>query len=294
MPILSVLGTINQGAKIVTQFKSLSREAQDLFGSFTNGTDMFPASGLDKEGMKRQLQREKQAIDKLQYADVFVANINRVEPYFDLEKAKVINSMVKSVSIVHDGFETQEDRIGSGYFNWHKGMQSGEVQVVFSEFKDGDVMDFLTKVSSQNAISGLMEDVGVGSSIRGVDATLGKANSLVSQASNISKAFGGAEFATNFGLGEVGALFGGTGGGVGSGKNGNIMPSDGTCLLPYQYYFKIQIQHIISDSETNTVYVKTIIDDDYILDGSPSQEYATGDERFLEISASFKPIKSWV
>lgn len=294
MSILSVLGTINQGAKIVTQFKSLSREAQDLFGSFTNGTDMFPASGLDKEGMKRQLKREKQTMDKLQYSDVFVANINRVEPYFDIEKAKEINSMVTSVSIVHDGFETQEDRIGSGYFNWHKGMQSGEVQVTFSEFKDGDVLDFLTKVSSRNAISGLMDDVGVGSAIRGVDATLGKVNSLVNQAGNISKAFGGAGFDTNLGLGEFGAIFGGTGGGVGSGKNGNIMPSDGTCLLPYQYYFNIKIQHIVSDSISNTVYVKTIIDDDYILDGNPSQEYSTGDEKFLEISASFKPIKSWV
>ncbi len=295
MSFLSVLGTLNQGARIVTSLKRLSDDAQDLFGNLSDGTDTFPHTGLSQDGVKRQLQRDKVNIEKLQHADVFFAEINRVEPYFDREKAKEINSMLSSVSIVHDGLEVQEDKVGSGYFNWHNGSQSGEIQATFHEFKDGDVLDFLTKVSSQNALSGLLDDVGIGASLRGIEGTLGVANNLVNQAGSISKDLFGTGFNANFDLGGIGALFGGSssGGGVGSGKGGRIMPSDGTFLLPYQYYFRIRIAHIISDIETNMVYAKTIIEDDYLLEGSPSQEYSTGDERYLQVGATFKPIKSW-
>ncbi|WP_294958817.1 hypothetical protein [Sulfurovum sp.] len=291
MSIMSVIGTARQGSRVITSLKRLSKKAKDALPYKEGG-----APGLSLDDAKKQLMIDKVNIEKLQYADVFYAEINRMAPYYDLEKAKTINSMLSSISIVHDGLETQEDKVGSGYFNWHVGAQSGEIQATFHEFEGGDVVDFLTKVSSQNALGGIANDFGAGTTLNAVGSTVDKVNSMLHQAGNISKRITGSDITGGLDLGGISSLLGGgssSGGGIGSGKDGAIMPGDGTFLLPYQYYFEIKISHIVSDPNTGMAYRKIIIEDDYLLDGSPSQEYSTGDERYLEVSGTFKPIKSW-
>ena len=296
MSITSIIGTINDGAKVVTSFVRLSDDIQDLFG----GSDGGGTYSANLEEVKKQIQTDKITIEKLQYADVFLAKINRIAPFYDSESASIINSMLQSISIVHDGLETQEDKVGGGYFNWHVGIQAGEIQATFSEFEQCDVVDFLTKMSTgslSNSSNGVFD--GVSSAINSINGAVNTANSIITQAGNISSALGGDSFSGAINLGVagdamnmVGSLIGGTTGGVGSGKGGRIMPSDGTLLLPYEYFFEISIIHLIIDPISGTVTEKVVIQDDYILDGSPSQEYSVGDERYLEITATFVPIKS--
>lgn len=284
----SVVGTINNGSRVITQFKRLSDDFQNLASSLIDGVDTYVQSGLSPDGMKKQIAKDKANLERLQHADVFLVSINRIMPYFDMERAGVINSMIQSVSIVHDGYTTQEDKIGSGYYNWHIGTQSGEIQVTFNEFKQGDVIGFLTKMGEGSPVQGALDAVGlgdIGRAINGITGTVNTVNSLISQAGAISGALGGNPFsgAIDLGLGVV----------MGGEKGDKIIPSDGTFLLPYEYFFNIKVSHIVADPISDTVYEETIIEGDYILDGSPSQEYSVGDERYLEISATFKPIKSY-
>lgn len=297
MSITSIIGTVNDGVKVVTSFVRLADDIQDLFG----GSDGSGRYSANLENVKTQIQTDKITIEKLQYADVFLARINRMAPYYDNESAEIINSMLTSISIVHDGFETQEDKVGGGYFNWHVGVQAGEIQATFSEFEQCDVVGFLTKIgtgSLSSSSGGVLDSVS--SAIGSINSAVDTANSIITQAGDISSALGGESFTGAIDLGEagdamnmVGSLIEGTtSGGIGSGKGGRIMPSDGTLLMPYEYYFEISIVHLIIDPISGSVTEKIVIQDDYILDGSPSQEYSTGDERYLEVSATFKPIRS--
>lgn len=281
----TVTSAITGTSQIVNTYNNIRDDYNTLTDVFDGGgVGTFSKSGLSVEEYKRELREAKINLEKLQHMDVFKVEIVRVEPYYDTKKSEVITSMMKSVSIVHDGVETQEDRVGSGYINWHKGRQSGEVQVVFYEFQDGSVVDFLTKVSPLNSLEGSLDDLGIGASIRGLSST-------IDTVTNIANKYGAS--IPNIGA-TLGGLFGSSGsGGVGSNKNGNIIPSDGTTLLPYEYYFKIRVSNMRSDLITNTVYETIVLEDDFILDGNLSEEYATGDEQYLEVSATLKPIKSW-
>jgi len=294
MSFMSVIGTLNQGAKVIRALRRIGHDVDTLKNSIGDLSE-YQQSGYTQKGIQEQLKENKITFEKLQHSDVFFASIERVEPYYDPEKARLINTMLSSISIVHDGIEIKEEKYGSGYFNWIAGIQAGEIQATFNEFKENDILDMLTKVSNKNALSGVLDDVGIGASIRGVETTVNRVGGIVEQVGGMANALSGMKSIghalSGFGIGSI--LGGGTAGGVGSGKNGNIMPSDGTLLLPYQYYFRIRISHIIADSNTKTAYEDVVIDDDYILEGSPSQEYTTGDEKYLQTSATFKPIKSW-
>jgi len=69
-------------------------------------------------------------------------------------------------------------------------------------------------------------------------------------------------------------------------KNGGepIYPTDGTFLLPYDYYFRIKLTH---HKET------VLIEKDFVLSSNFPHTYQTGEPEFQMIEATFKPIKSW-
>ncbi|NOR58051.1 MAG: hypothetical protein GQ474_05960 [Sulfurimonas sp.] len=286
MSMFSSLSTVVSAGQTIKTFRNI-RDDFDNIGDVLNGSAVgtFSKSGLTDAQYKKSLLDHKQRIEELQHADVFRIDIQRVEPFYDREKSEQIVSMVKSVTIVHDGLETEETRMGSGYFNWHKGRQSGEVQAVFHEFEDSSTMDFLTRVSAKNVLSGKAVDLKLQDSLRGlrrpISAVQRLAGGIGIQIPNIGAT-----------IGALGSSIGG-GSSVGQGKHGNIMPSDGTTLLPYEYYFRIRVSSITNDLVNNQMIESVVLEDDFIIDGNVSQEYSTGDERYLELSVTFKPIKSW-
>ena len=68
----------------------------------------------------------------------------------------------------------------------------------------------------------------------------------------------------------------------------DIYPTDGSCMLPYEYYFHVEIKHYISPKKTTK-----LLSEDYNLSGTFSHDYQAGDEELQMIEATFKPIKSW-
>jgi len=74
--------------------------------------------------------------------------------------------------------------------------------------------------------------------------------------------------------------------------NGNdIFPTDGTFLLPYDYYFRIEITHYKSSLPTPKHTI--LLEGDYILSNNFPHEYQAGEEELQMVDATFKPIKSW-
>lgn len=290
----TVTASLNGAGELVRTYNNIRNyfdTSPDVFNKSDPGT--FSKSGLSVEEYKREILKTKANLEKLQHADVFKVVISRAEPYYDTKKSEIITSMMKSISITHDGIETQEDRIGSGYINRQKAIQSGEIQAVFHEFQDGSVLDFLTKISPLNSLEGTYDDINIGASLRGVATKIEKGINLF----NETNAVLGSPIKplSNIGATLNNAIGGvlGSGGGAYGNKNGKILPSDGTSLLPYEYYFKIKVITMDIDLVNNRVGETVIVDDDFVLEGSISQDFATGTEEYEEITATFKPIKSW-
>lgn len=65
----------------------------------------------------------------------------------------------------------------------------------------------------------------------------------------------------------------------------DIIPTNGTYLLPYEYYFNIKIIHYKDGVN--------LLSDDYILTANFSHEYQAGEAEFQQIEATFCKIKSW-
>jgi hypothetical protein len=144
-----------------------------------------------------------------------------------------ITDLIKEVSIIHDGIETEETQIGNAVINTHGVKQAGEISITFTESKDGDVLKFLTQHD---------------------DGT-------------------------------------------------PIIPTDGTSLMPYDFYFHIEVTHSSSD-----MYDKLIdsavsllfgggdtksLKGDFIIDGNITQNYVAGEPELQEIQATFKKLRSW-
>jgi len=298
MNLMNLVNTANQITGVYNQYKTVGHSFNDVFDMFSSSSvsEMFDKSGLSMEAIRRRLDQDILNIDRLKHSDTFFFEIHRVAPYYDREKSSVISSMVKQVDYVSDGIELEEKKIGSAYINARNGTQSGEMSVTFHEFEDGDVLDFLTKISPQNTLTGLASDLGLQSTFNALGQKIGKAKNLIG---NVNKAFSltNAIVGTNLSmpLGLSQAL-----GGVGDFVNQftennhkNIMPTDGTYLLPYDYYFQIKLSHIVRDRNTGMSYEKIIVNDEYLLDGNISFSYTTGEEAYLEANATFKPLKNF-
>jgi len=82
----------------------------------------------------------------------------------------------------------------------------------------------------------------------------------------------------------------------------NILPSDGTYLLPYEYYFKIDVVHHFNRIDNLLLNVLrggdlsplTILASGlYKLDGNLEYGYEVGEEQLQMIQAKFKPMMSF-
>ena len=87
-----------------------------------------------------------------------------------------------------------------------------------------------------------------------------------------------------------------------SGKQ--IIPSDGTSLLPLDFYFHIEVTHKSKDMQETLLgsaidfimngndVVKSVTGD-YLLSGNITHAYKVGEPEFQTIQAQFKKIKTW-
>lgn len=281
MSFMTFANTVFMGLNMINSFTSHgSRGGSDPFNDYNAHSidEMFKKSGLSIEDMKKRLIQDSYNIEKVQHADTFLFEIARMAPAYDSMKSMVISSLVQQVDIVSNGVETEEVRVGTGFLNLQKAIQGGEVQVTFREFQDGDTEDFLTKTSSKNFLDGAMSDP------LGTIATIGSGIMQATASGSAMPLFQAVGSIFGFGFG---------GGGFYSGnKDGSIMPTDGTHLLPYDYYFKIKMSHLVRGADGMT-HAAVVLEDDFILDGNPSKTYDTSGEAHLTISATFKPITSF-
>lgn len=287
-------GLYNEFRNIKTSFndvKSIFDGVSNSFGG-ENCSGAFMQSGYNTKTYKDKLREAQDNAKDLQHADVFLFQIHRAAPYFNMEQSHKISTLAKSVNIQLDGAENQEDKIGSGYYNWRSGTTSGQIEVTFYEFKEANVISFLTKISKEkDPIAGLLQNSGIAGAIN-------SGISLAHKIENSINVIGGLFDKPSLSSigGTVNKLLGGLGisqSQYNGNKNENIIPSDGTFLLPMDYYFEIKMSHVFKNKILNMTSEKVIIEDKYIIDGNIGINYETGDERFVEITATFKPMKSW-
>ncbi|MGW8169640.1 MAG: hypothetical protein ACWGHH_06515 [Sulfurovaceae bacterium] len=302
MDFWNIVNTVNNfidsGTRVYNAINSSKSSIEEIIDKFEGGEckGAFLQSGMGKRKMQQHLRDQDHNARELQHSDIFLLNIQRQAPSYDMEAANKITSMVENINVIFDGAEIQSDAVGIGYYNWLTAIQSGEMQVVFREFKKGEVIEFLTKYGTNNTSTGsLFNRTGLMDGIEQISNITNIANNAVQQIGGIFDMAGNFAQTAN---GLVGSLNNNMGRLLGAGtnskgKNGNIIPSDGTCLLPYDYYFRIKLSHIVVDERLMLSREKIIIEDDYLLDGNISLDYATGDENFLKVNATFKPIKSW-
>jgi len=269
----------------------LSRSAQSItrqaartgFSKIENGKagrcpaieEMFTVNGMSYEQMQQAMLDAYDNLENTQHGDVFHFEIVRQAPTYPTEKSLIISSMVTEVEITSAGINAEEVIVGSAFYNELKDAQSGEVQVTFLESKQGDVRDFLKKRVTTD-----LQSIGSGVS---------KLQDNIAMAQRVGNVFG----MNTSPLKNIGGVLGSFSNKAGrSAKFGDdIMPIDGTYLLPYDYYFSIKLSHLIRvGSET---VEKIMLSDDFILDGGTNTGYTTGDERYLTTSATFKPLQGW-
>lgn len=234
--------------------------------------EMFAPNGMSYEQMRSSMLSAHENLENTQHADVFHFEIIRQAPSFPAEKSLVISAMVTGVEVTSYGLNAEEVAVGSTFYNELKDVQGGEVQVTFLESKNGDVRDFLTKR--------------VATDIKSVGSAMANLRNGISIAQGLGNALG-----INTGaLGQVGSVLNMFGSG-GARYGENIMPIDGTYLLPYDYYFSIKVSHLVRvDKQT---VEKVMLAGEFILDGGINTGYTTGDERYLTTSATFKPLQGW-
>lgn len=234
--------------------------------------EMFAPNGMSYEQMQSSMLSAHENLENTQHADVFHFEVIRQAPSFPAEKSLVISAMVTGVEITSYGLNAEEVAVGSTFYNELKDVQGGEVQVTFLESKNGDVRDFLTKR--------------VATSIKSSGSAMANLQNGISTAQRVGNIFG----ADTSALGQVGEILNilGTGG---ARYGENIMPVDGTYLLPYDYYFSIKVSHLVRvDKQT---VEKVMLAGEFILDGGISTGYTAGDEQYLTTSATFKPLQGW-
>jgi hypothetical protein len=82
-----------------------------------------------------------------------------------------------------------------------------------------------------------------------------------------------------------------------------IIPTDGTHLLPYDFYFFIEVTHQSSDMRDGLLQKaldlifdtedKKSISGEFIIEGNLEQGYVAGEPDWQTITATFKRLKSW-
>lgn len=165
------------------------------------------------------IQDEIANFNDLQDSTMFVLDIQRINPTYDFIKAKNISLMAKSVEVTSNGYSYERIGIGSSFENIIDEIQQGNISISFHEFKQGYVMDFLTKYDGED-----------------------------------------------------------------------IIPKDGTVLLPYDYYFKIKVS--VLENINGVRKTRTIVDDFYYLDNAPTLSFERDSEStFQKIQANFMPLK---
>lgn len=269
--LFSLISSLNTATGIVQTYKNL----RGIYDDATEATNFILGSGdhrLFKQSGRSVAETQQDIVDmrgdveRLSHKGIFYVEIERVAPAYSSNRAAQISRRIQSVSITHEGYESQEVNVGSAYYNHITGTQSSSLDITFLEFNQGYVMDFLTRVSPMN-IDGI--DSGIESEVAMYGLKLAK-----EYIPSISSAM------SLFGVGDRVGL-------------GEILPRDGTFLLPHDWYFRIKVYTVENDYNNKIQKRNYVVNDDFLLEGSPSTSFGVGDDGFRELQANFKPLKSW-
>ena len=243
----------------LVKYQNLLSDSSELLSLLNYKNDNFEAFsnlGVSSSEMEYRVKEDKLLMERLAFSDVFRVEIYREAPTYSLGKSILLSRMIQTISITEDAINNTEEEVGSGYMNRFDGVTSGDVQITAFEFKQNDWYDFLTQISPRNFAS-LTDLPKIGNTIR--------------VGSKIAEA-----------LGYRGKV-----------KQGAILPTDGSYLLPKDYYFRIKVYNVEIDQVTKARLENVVIDREYVLDGAVTREYDADNLGFMKISASFKPLMSF-
>lgn len=260
----SISGIMSGGGRLSSIKSSImpSGGVSSGVGVVGGAYEPFKELGLTLAQYKEHLAKVKSLQSSLAWQDLFRVDLVRLAPKYPIEKSKSLCEFIQSIEITHDSFDTEEVQVGSGYMNTYSGLTSATISITFNEFKGGDVYNFLTTNDSNNS------------------KELGKAPTLSGGANKI-------EVGTNL----VNQLLGTSLPKIGA-NDGIIIPSDGTYLLPYEYYFNLKLYRVFFDQ--NTIAEAVVYEGNVILEGNISQSFSVGDSALSTIQANFKPMQSFI
>lgn len=210
----------------------------------------------------RHIAEFKQAMHNNQFKDQFKLDIIReapsnlyLNPYF-----------VKAFTINYEGFSVEASKLGTVNFSQIVGVEPLSVNVVFREKARDEIIKFL-----------LFNDNGYPTLTNNFNAT--------NIGHMITSVMGG-NFVNNAIHYVENALFGNVLSGL-FGNSNYIPPTDGTFLLPYEWYF-----HLTAYSLDERWSPLQILEGDFIIEGAVEKDFSTDDANWQEVAVTFKPIQS--
>jgi hypothetical protein len=218
---------------------------------------MFNRIGMTAREVLESLKAFKLIEDRFNTGDVFTCSIQRIAPEYSPQKAMILSKLIVAFEYTQESLESEDTPVGALQTSHYIGSTIPTLSLTFLDLKRNDIVDFLTMISPRNFL-GIDDIPTIGKSIRGVSKL----------------------FAVN----KIAKLLDG-------GETRPILPTDGTYLLPYEYYFKIRIERVELDHITGQKLPTVILDKDMKLDGSISVEGDFENANFTKVVANFKELQ---
>ena len=219
--------------------------------------NMFNKIGMSAYEVVAKLKAFKLIEDRFNTGDFFTVTIQRIAPEYSPQKAMIVSQLITAFEYNRESLDSEDTPIGALQTSHYIGSTIPTLSLTFMDLKRNDILDFLTMISPRNFLG--IDDSPLGAkAIRGL-SKLAVVNNLIKS--------------------DIG------------GETRPILPTDGTYLLPYEYYFKIKIERIELDSTTGQKLPTLILDKDMKLDGSISVEGDLENAEFTKIVANFKVLQ---
>jgi hypothetical protein len=223
---------------------------------------MFKEYEMTPLEMVAKIKAMKSIEDKMADVSNIDVVVHRVNPPYSPAKSEILSQLITQYTITSDNITHEEKPHGSSYQSIFMGVDSGEIGVTWYDLKRNDVVDMLTLISPRNFLA--LDDIPVvGKLMRGIKTI----RSLINRSESAKQILV-----------------------RGENEIRPILPQDGTYLLPYDYYFKIEITSREMDTITGMPLPTKLLDGEFVLDGSLTIERDVEGEGLARVTASFKPI----
>jgi hypothetical protein len=246
---------------------NIVEQGTDVIGLVTGllGDDfeMFNNAAMSAFELIAKIKLQKELEDRKAFESNINVQVQRLAPNYSPSKAKILDELITSVSITTDSLNWTDSPHGSTVSSHFEGVDKGEVQVTWWDLTRNDIIDFLTMISPRNQL-GINDLPFVNKTIKAAE-TIAK---MVKNYSNLSvPILADSEEETK-----------------------PILPTDGTYLLPKEYYFSIKIQNVELDRFSGVKSRTIILDGEYRLTGALDMSRDVGSEEWAKVTATFKPL----